>query len=59
LQGRTPWNREGVAGENGSKELGGHHGWAVEQRELAGADTGGALRVMEKKPAESSAASSS
>jgi hypothetical protein len=28
----VPWG-EGVVGGDGRRELGGHHGWAVEQRE--------------------------
>jgi hypothetical protein len=59
VQGWVPWNRKGAAGGDGSRELSGHHGWAVEQRELAGENAGGTLRAMGKKPAESSATSSS
>jgi len=29
----APWRRGRRVGEDGSRELGGHHGWAVEQRE--------------------------
>jgi hypothetical protein len=57
LQGRGTGRALGRG--DGSRELGGHHGWAVKQRELVGANAGGALRTMRKKPAESSAASSS
>jgi hypothetical protein len=29
----APWRRGRRVGEDGSRELGGHHGWVVEQRE--------------------------